>query len=180
MEVVEDELLLVLVDLLHLSKNDVPLPVNGSLVQLGVQQNVAQNLDGLGHVLLENLSVVDSLLPAGVSIQVPPHVLNLNLQLLLRPLAGALERHVLEEVGRTVVLGGLEPAPSINEDADGGGLGPGRSLRGNTKSPIEGCDTGLRSLQHIRRVRGGGRSSYGAKTAGTDLRSGGGGEGCLG
>lgn len=50
------------------------------------------------------------------------HVLDLNLEGLLGTLVGALEGHVLEEVGGTVVGGGLVAGSGIDPNADGGGF----------------------------------------------------------
>ena len=70
MEVVQNELLLLLVDLGHFPEDDVALPLDGGLLELGVEKDVGEDLDGLSHVLLEDLGEVDGLLPGGVGIAV--------------------------------------------------------------------------------------------------------------
>ena len=56
------------------------------------------------------------------------HVLDLELELRLGALLGALEGQVLEEVCGTVGLVGLGARTGIDPDTDGAGLGVGRVL----------------------------------------------------
>lgn len=44
-----------LVNLLHLAKNHVTLSLNRRRVELGVLENIGEDVDSLGHVLLEDL-----------------------------------------------------------------------------------------------------------------------------
>lgn len=84
----------------------------------------------------------------GVGVQVATHVLNLELELLLRPVGGALYRisdivhrgwrfvlmrlylegKVLEEVSSAVVLVRLGPGTGVDPHADSRGLGPWRVI----------------------------------------------------
>lgn len=61
-EVVEDNLLELLLNLLRLAKNDVALALDGGLLELGVLENILENVDALGDVLVEGLGEVDSVL----------------------------------------------------------------------------------------------------------------------
>ena len=56
------------------------------------------------------------------------HVLDLELELRLAALGGALEGQVLEEVCGTIGLVGLGARTGVNPDTDGAGLGVGRVL----------------------------------------------------
>jgi hypothetical protein len=58
-EVVEDDFLELLVNLLLLAKYDVPLALDGRGLELGVLQNVGEDVDRLRHVTVEGLGVVD-------------------------------------------------------------------------------------------------------------------------
>ena len=69
-EVVQNELLLLLVDLGHFPKDDVALPLDGGLLELGVEEDVGEDLNGLTNILLEDLGEVDSLLTGGVGVAV--------------------------------------------------------------------------------------------------------------
>jgi hypothetical protein len=107
-QVVEDNLLELLVDLLLLPKDDVALALNGGLLELGVLKDIGKDLNRLSDVILERLGVVDRVLALdtplmllkivcrdqtkyrSVGVQVTTHVLNLQLQLLLGALVGAL------------------------------------------------------------------------------------------
>jgi hypothetical protein len=110
-KVVEDNFLELLVNLLLLTEDHVPLTLNGSGLELRVLQNIGEDIDGLGDIVVEGLGVVDSVLPLKallvcndakpsfvpsirayrcVGVKVSTHVLNFELQLVLRALAGAL------------------------------------------------------------------------------------------
>jgi len=61
-QVVEDDLLHLLLDLLRLTENDITLPLDGALLELGVLKDVLQDVDALGNVLVEGLGKVDGVL----------------------------------------------------------------------------------------------------------------------
>jgi hypothetical protein len=124
-QLVQDDLLVLLVHLLGLAKNHIALAGDGSLVQLGVLQNVRQDLDSLGHIVLEDAGVIHGLFSGGIGIEVAADILDLNLQLLLRSVLGSLEGHVLQEVGGAVVLLSFISAASINPHTNGGGFAMG-------------------------------------------------------
>lgn len=91
MKVIEDHLLQVALHLLHLAQNHRTLAGDLSLTQLGVLDDVGQDLDGFGHILGQTLGVEDGLLPGSVGVQVGAQVLNLQLQIRLRALGGTLK-----------------------------------------------------------------------------------------
>jgi hypothetical protein len=62
MKVVKDDLLDLLLHLLRLAKDDVALPLDGGLLELRVLENVLQDVDALGDVLVEGLGEVDGVL----------------------------------------------------------------------------------------------------------------------
>ena len=94
-QVVKDDLFQLLVDLFLLSENDIPLPLDRVLFQLRVLQNVRDDADGAGNVLLERLGVVDGLFTRSVGVQVGTNVLDLELESSLGSVLGSLEGHVL-------------------------------------------------------------------------------------
>jgi hypothetical protein len=61
-QVVEDDLLELFVNLLLLAKNDVALTLDGLGLELGVLENVGEDVDRVGHVRVERLGVVDGVL----------------------------------------------------------------------------------------------------------------------
>ena len=61
-EVIEDDLLNLLLNLLGLSEDDIALPLDSLLLKLGVLENVLEDVDGLGHVLVQRLGEVDGVL----------------------------------------------------------------------------------------------------------------------
>lgn len=171
-QVVKDNLLVLLVDLLELSGDDLSFSVNGRLGQLGVLQNVGQNLHRLGHVVLERLGVVDGGLSRGVGVEVAAHVLNVELELVLGSLVGALEGQMLEKVSGSVVVGVFVSRAGVDPHSDGGGLNQRVGLGGNGQAVLEvggsslggdcggktslghGEDTSLEGGQSQKRVHG--------------------------
>lgn len=94
-QVVKDNLLILLLDLFLLPKDDIALPLNRRLFELGVLENVGENVDCLGHVLVKGLGVVDGLLAGSVGVEVGAEVFDFELELGLRSGLGSLERKVL-------------------------------------------------------------------------------------
>jgi hypothetical protein len=107
-KVVENNLLDLLLDLLGLAEDDVALTLDGGRLELGVLENVGDNVDALGNVGVESLSEVDGVLTLdgglatlpnvvilsgsyrSVRVEVTTHVLDLELELLLRAPGSAL------------------------------------------------------------------------------------------
>lgn len=61
-KVVEDNLLELLVNLLLLAQDNVTLALNGSGLELGVLEDIRENVDSLGDIVVEGLGVVDGVL----------------------------------------------------------------------------------------------------------------------
>jgi hypothetical protein len=143
-KVIKDDLLELLVDLLLLPQDNVPLPLNRAALQLAPLQNIRDDLDTLANVLPEALGIVDGLLATGVGVEVRAQVLNLELELVLRTLAGTLERHVLEEVSRARGLVRLGARTGVDPYADGCGRGVRVRLGCDGEAVGKGRDFGER------------------------------------
>ena len=107
-QVVKDNLVELLLDLLGLAQDHVTFPLNGRRLELGVLEDIGEDVDALGHIVVEGPGEVDGVLALysrvsgvgpvdgpymthrGVSVQVATHVLDLELELRLGPLLGAL------------------------------------------------------------------------------------------
>lgn len=61
-KVVEDNLLELLVNLLGLSEDNIALTLDSGLLELGVLEDIGENVDGRGHIGIEGLCVVDGVL----------------------------------------------------------------------------------------------------------------------
>lgn len=61
-QVVEDDLLHLLLDLLGLAEDDIALALDGRLLELGVLQDIGEDVNALGDVRVEGLGEVDGVL----------------------------------------------------------------------------------------------------------------------
>ena len=61
-KVIKDNLLELLLNLLSLAEDDITFPLNGGGIELGVLEDVLQDVDALGHVLVQGLGEVDGVL----------------------------------------------------------------------------------------------------------------------
>lgn len=59
---VEDNLLELLVNLLLLAQDHITLTLDGGRLELGVLEDVGEDIDGLGDIVVEGLGVVDGVL----------------------------------------------------------------------------------------------------------------------
>jgi len=73
--------------------------LNGAALELGVLEDVGDDVDSLWDVLAEALGIVNCLLARSVRIEVGTENLHLDLKGMLGVTASALESHMLEEVG---------------------------------------------------------------------------------
>ena len=140
MEMVKDDLLVLLVDLLLLTQDDVTLALDGAGLELGVLEDVGDDVDGLRDVLAEALGVVDRLLARGVRVEVRAEVLHLELERMLRAAAGALEGHVLEEVRGAARRVRLRARAGVDPHAHGRRLRMRVRLRRDREAVREGGD----------------------------------------
>jgi hypothetical protein len=61
-EVVEDNLLELLVNLFLLTEDHITLALDSSGLKLGVLEDIGEDVDGLGNIVVEGLGVVDGVL----------------------------------------------------------------------------------------------------------------------
>jgi len=109
MQVIKHNFLQLLVNLLRFSQDNITLALNGLGLEFGVLKNIGEDVDRRGYVCVESLGVVDSILTLQsllasailirriltyrcIGIEVATHILDFQLQLLLRSVAGALNR----------------------------------------------------------------------------------------
>ena len=88
-QVVKDDLLLELVNLLLFTEDHIALALNGRVFELGVLENVGDDVNGLVDVLAESFGIVDGLLSGGVGVKVGTEVLDFELKGMLRSLASS-------------------------------------------------------------------------------------------
>ena len=73
--------------------------LNGTAFELGVLEDVGDDVDSLRDVLAEALRVVNCLLTRSVRIEVGAEILHFDLEGMLGVTANILESHMLKEVG---------------------------------------------------------------------------------
>ncbi len=95
---VEHNLLVLFVDLLLLTEDDVALAFDGAAFKLRVLEDVRDDVDSLRDVLAEALGIVNGLLARGVRVEMSTEVLDFKFECMLGTTAGALESHMFEEV----------------------------------------------------------------------------------
>lgn len=59
MEVVENNLVQLLLDLLGFAQDHIAFPLNGGLLELGVLEDIGENVDALGNIGVESSGEVD-------------------------------------------------------------------------------------------------------------------------
>lgn len=80
---IEYNLLKLLVDLLLLSKNNITFPLNGSVLELGVLQDIRDDVDCNRNVFSKAFRIVNSLFPRRIRVEVGSKVLNFNFKSVL-------------------------------------------------------------------------------------------------
>jgi hypothetical protein len=165
-QVIEHNFLQLLVYLLRLSQDNVTLALNGLRLEFGVLENIGEDVDGRGYVCVKCLGVIDSVLTLQsllasamlirqtltyrcIGVEVTTHILDFQLQLLLRSVACALnpwlaltsplcrsielylEGKMFQEVSGAIGLVCFRPRSSINPHTDRRRLGPWRMLCSN-------------------------------------------------
>ncbi len=83
MQLVKDHFNDILVDLLHLPKNHIFLPVDRTGIELRVLRDVRDDLDHFRQVLVESSGGERGLLPRGVGVETRSEILDLKLQVIL-------------------------------------------------------------------------------------------------
>ena len=114
---VKHNLLHLLVHLLLFPQNNIPLALNSRLLESGVLEDVADDVNAGANVLGEALGVIHGLLARRVRVQVCTEALDGELELVLGAAVGALESHVFEEMRRAVRRVRLRPRPRVNPHA---------------------------------------------------------------
>ena len=104
------------------------------LGHLRIAQDVAENIHGQRHIAGQHPGIVGRALARGIGVQIPADILDLLGDLQRRAPGRALERHVLEEMGDTVLGGALVPGACIDPDPHGGRGKPRHVLCGDTET----------------------------------------------
>lgn len=116
MQVIEDDLLNVLIHILLFPNDRPPLSFDSGGFKLRILQDVRKDIDGGLGILAEALCVVDRLLSRRPSVQVHPHVLDFEFEVVLAAFLRSLEGEMLEEVSCAARIGcvcsrtGVDPA----------------------------------------------------------------------
>ncbi len=109
---------IVLVDL-DLFEDDALFAFEVALGKVWVQDEVAQDVERRGHVLIEYLDVEADAFLAGEGVQVAADRVDLAGDILCGAAGGAFEDHVLDEVRQPVLFGGLVARAAVDPGAHG-------------------------------------------------------------
>ena len=112
-----------------LLQDNAPLGLHIGVVELGVEEHVAQDVRRLVQVGVQHPGVEAGALLGGEGVDLAPHRVHLLGQLPGGAPAGALEQHVLDEVGRAVLRRALVAGAGAHPDAQGRRAHPGHVLR---------------------------------------------------
>ena len=128
LEVVEDDVVGRVVGLPDLLQDHAALALHLLRREGGMGEDVAQDVGGERQVVLQHLGVVGGVLPRRVGVEVAADILDLPRDGGSVALLGALEGHVLQEVGHAVLLGAFVPGAGMDIGADRGGLHAGHGV----------------------------------------------------
>jgi len=107
-------------DALHLVENHLALTLDLFGVEAGLGHDVGQKVDGPHHVLVQHLGVEPGVLVGGEGVGLPPDLVHLLGDFGLTPPLGALEKHVLEEMGEPalglLLVAATPPDPDAHRD----------------------------------------------------------------
>ena len=119
---VEDDVVRRIQRLADLLQDHAALDLDLIVLEQRVQHDVGNHVQRQQDVVLQHAGVVGGHLARGVGVDVAAHILDRlgNLQRAASP--RALERHVFEEMGDTVLLGALVTAAGIDPQAQRGGF----------------------------------------------------------
>ncbi len=98
-EQLEDEIIRRVLDRGDLLQHHVPLQVEVAGPEQGTVHQIGQDIDRLGKVLIEDVSLVVGVIAAGIGIEGTAPDFELERQLPGVSALGALEHHVLEQMG---------------------------------------------------------------------------------
>ena len=134
---VEDEIVGRVLDLADLLEDDVALLLELGRVEGRALQDVGQDVGGELEVAREDAGEVGGVLARGVGVEAAADALDLLGDGARAAGRGALERHVLEQVGDAVDLGGLVAGADVDPDADRRGLEVRHGLADDAQAVVE-------------------------------------------
>ena len=128
---------LVHVDLLQ---DDPPLGLHGLLVEFGAEHHVPEDIQGLGQVVVQDVAVEAGTLLGGEGVHLSADGVGLPGDVGGGAALGALEEHMLDEVGRAGLLVRLLPGAPGDPEAQGGGADGVDLLRHQPHAVGQGFD----------------------------------------
>src|SRR3989338_34190 len=84
MEVVENNFFLLFLNGFLFGEDSGSLEVDGTRVQQGILEDISQNVNSSGNILLEHASKVSSVFAGGISVQRSANVFNSDFKIMLR------------------------------------------------------------------------------------------------
>ena len=111
-----------LIDFLLLPQNDISFPLNSRVLEFGVLEDVADDVNSGTNVLFKTLGIVHGLFARRIRVEMSTEIFDLDFESVLISAVCTFESHVLEEVSRSVICLCLCARACVYPDADSGGL----------------------------------------------------------
>ena len=168
LEMVEDDVIRRVVRLADFLEDDAAFALQLLRHEGRMRQDVPEDIGGEGQILLQHLGVEGGILAGGIGVEVPADILDLPRDGSRVPPRRALEGHVFEEVGDTVLRRCLVPRAGMDIGADGAGFHTWHRLRdhGEAVRQARQADGVVHVVQVFLRPRGVLRSPSGRIAAG--------------
>jgi len=119
---------------LDLFENDLALFLDVVGIELGPENQIRQDIEGDGQVLVKDLGVEADLFFRGESVEVAADGVHFAGDVLSAAMSGAFENHVFQEVGKSVFGGNLAAGAIADPDADGDGTNVLHGLGNDNKT----------------------------------------------
>ena len=140
LEMVEDNVIRRVIRLADLLQNHAALALQLLRHKGGIGQDIANDISGERHILLQHLAVIGGVFAGGIGVDLAPDILNLTRNGRRIPARSALEGHVFEEMRGAIHRRILMAGAGGDIGAEGDGLHPRHGLGDDGEAAGQGGD----------------------------------------